>query len=85
MRIGVAGSLNSSDTLITVKPSKETVIEIESTVMEFFGPLIKETINETLIKIATEPLHVKCIDKGALDFTLIARLKTAIERMNNHA
>jgi citrate lyase subunit gamma (acyl carrier protein) len=80
MKFGIAGSLESNDCLISVKPSKERVILIESIVYEQFGHLIEKVIKETLDELKVDTIYVKCDDKGALDYTIKARLKTAIRR-----
>ena len=81
MKIGVAGSLESNDALITVTPSNEVEIEIESIVYDFFHEQIEQVITETLDELNIKNLKVVCKDKGALDYTIRARLITAIERM----
>ncbi len=80
MKYGIAGSLESNDCLISVKPSKERTILVESIVYEQFGHLIEQVINETLDDLNVKNIYVKCDDKGALDYTIKARLKTAIRR-----
>lgn len=81
MKIGVAGSLESNDALITVTPFDRTEIEIESIVYDFFHEQIEEVILSTLKDLGKENLKVICRDKGALDYTIRARLITAIQRM----
>lgn len=81
MRIGIAGTLESNDALITVRPSDELVIRIESIVYDYFSEQIKKTILDTLKELGIEKIDVLCQDKGALDYTIRARLITAIERM----
>ncbi len=81
MKIGVAGSLESNDALITVKSSDKTEIIIESIVYDFFYEQIKAVIEETLKTQNLTNVCVVCKDKGALDYTIRARLLTAIERM----
>lgn len=81
MKIGVAGSLESNDALITVTESEKTVIEIESIVYDFFHKQIEKVIIETLKELNIKNLKVVIRDKGALDYTIKARLITAIERM----
>ncbi len=82
--IGIAGSLESNDCLITVKPTtKERVIEIDSIVKAQFGEAIEQVINKTLDELKAKNTHVICNDKGALDYTIKARLTTAIERSKN--
>ena len=81
MKIGVAGSLESNDALITVTKSNKIEIEIESIVYEFFHEQIEQVIRETLNDLNVKNLKVVIRDKGALDYTIRARLITAIERM----
>ena len=81
MKIGVAGSLESNDALITVTPSDKMEIEIDSIVYDFFHEQIEEVIVSTLSELKKQNLRVDCRDKGALDYTIRARLITAIQRM----
>lgn len=81
MKIGVAGSLESNDALITVTENDKIEIEIESIVYDFFHEQIKKVIIETLKELNIDNLKVVIRDKGALDYTIKARLITAIERM----
>lgn len=81
MKIGVAGSLESNDALITVKSADKTEIIIESIVYDFFYEQILAVIEETLKMANVSNVQVVCKDKGALDYTIRARLLTAIERM----
>lgn len=81
MKRGIAGSLESNDALITVKESDELKITIKSIVCDFFGDRIEEVIKETLKELGIKKIEVNCEDKGALDYTIKARLKVAIARM----
>ncbi|HOE06074.1 MAG TPA: citrate lyase acyl carrier protein [Bacilli bacterium] len=81
MKIGVAGTVESNDCLITVEESDELEIIIESIVMEFFGEQIKKVIVDTLVELKIKTIKVTCNDKGALDYTIKSRLVTAIKRM----
>lgn len=81
MKIGVSGSLESNDALITVKPSEEQQIVIKSVVYDFFHEQIEAVIKQTLKELKKENLSVLCEDKGALDYTIRARLITAVQRM----
>ena len=75
-----AGSLESSDCLITISDSTELEIVIESVVLEQFGDQIKAVIIQTLKEHNINNLHVQCLDKGALDYTIKSRLETALKR-----
>lgn len=81
MKIGIAGTMESSDALITVRPSEQLEVRVESTVYDYFGEQIEKTILDTLKELNVTNVSVLCQDKGALDFTIKARLITAIERM----
>ena len=81
MRIGIAGTVESNDCMITVKESDKLTVTIESIVYDFFKDQIEAVILETLKELHIKNVAVLCQDKGALDFTIKARLITAIERM----
>ena len=81
MKVGTAGSLESNDAFITVSESNELVIEITSIVDKFFHDQIKKVIVDTLKERNLTNVKVVCQDKGALDYTIKARLMTAIDRM----
>ena len=81
MKVGVAGSVESNDILITVLPSEELIIEITSIVDAFFHDQIENVIKETLEQFNIKNVKVVCQDKGALDYTIKARLITALTRM----
>ncbi len=76
-----AGSYESSDCIMTVSKSDTLEIHIESIVFEQFGDQIKEVILNTLQECNIETIKVDCYDKGALDYTIKARLLTALQRM----
>ncbi len=75
-----AGSLESSDCLITISDSDALDIKIESVVFKQFGDDILEVITNTLKEHKIDKLKVLCQDKGALDYTIKSRLETAILR-----
>jgi citrate lyase subunit gamma (acyl carrier protein) len=79
-----AGSYESSDCLITISKQDKTEIKIESIVFEQFGDQIKNVLLQTLKKNKLSNLLVECYDKGALDYTIEARLQTAIKRMEEY-
>ncbi|WDC84469.1 citrate lyase acyl carrier protein [Caloramator sp. mosi_1] len=76
-----AGSLESNDIFIMVFPNDNgNEIELESIVMKQFGKRIKEVIEETLKELKVENAKVIAKDRGALDYTIKARVETAIRR-----
>ncbi|WP_138204952.1 citrate lyase acyl carrier protein [Haloimpatiens lingqiaonensis] len=81
-KVAKAGTLESNDVMITVMPNMDGGIEVEidSIVMKQFGEAIKETIMNTLKELKVEEVKIKAEDKGALDYTIKARVETAIKR-----
>lgn len=78
-----AGTVESGDILIMVAPaSAQTgiVIELVSPTMQQFGDQIKEVITNTIIAHGIEDMLVHANDKGAWDYTIEARVKSAIAR-----
>ncbi|WP_132996070.1 citrate lyase acyl carrier protein [Sporanaerobacter acetigenes] len=82
IKTGQAGSLESNDLIVTVNLNEreDLCIEIESIVKEKFGKQIEKVVRETLKEFGVNNGYIKIVDKGALDFTIRARLKTAIKR-----
>lgn len=83
MKIGVAGSLESNDALITITESDKIEISVKSIVYDFFHEQIEKVIIDTLKELGVKNVSVLCEDKGALDYTIRARLITALTRMEN--
>lgn len=81
MKIGVCGSVESNDCMITVYESDKLEIEINSIVIDFYYDEILNVIKETLKELNINNVHVTCTDKGALNYTIKARLMCAIQRM----
>ena len=78
----VAGTLESSDIMITVEKGTGAGIEIElhSTVEQQFGDQIRAIITKTLNKLKVTNVHVTAVDKGASDCTVKARVSAAVYR-----
>lgn len=83
--IAVAGSLESNDALVTIKPKDDSGIEIEldSIVKNQFRDRIIAVVKEVLEKYNVDSAEVKVQDRGALDCTLKARTEAAILRGGN--
>lgn len=76
-----AGTMESNDIYIMVQPNEGGIeINIESIVMKQFGKQIEKTIRETLEKLQVENALIAAKDRGALDFTIGARVEAAIKR-----
>lgn len=81
----VAGTLESSDAMVTVMPAQEGSgidLELDSTVLHQFGKQIKKVVLETLARLDVVDAQIKIVDKGALDCTLKARVECAVYRSN---
>lgn len=77
----VAGTLESSDALVTVEPHEGFVeLDISSSVINQYGRQIRATVVETLKRLDVDEARVTIVDKGALDCTLKARVECAIFR-----
>lgn len=81
MKRAIAGSLESNDVLITVKESDSLNITVKSIVYDFFHREIEKVIRDTLAELGVDKIDVTCEDKGALDYTIKARLMVAVQRM----
>ena len=79
-KMAVAGTLESSDALVTIQPSDTLRVHIESTVMESFGAEIRERVEGTLRELGVSAAAVSVRDRGALDCVLSARVETAALR-----
>jgi len=79
-----AGSKESNDCLITIKESDETKIHIDSIVGHLFYDQILAAVEEMLKEHNVENVDVTIEDKGALDYTIRARLIVAIKRMKKN-
>ena len=79
----IAGTMESSDIMITLEPGAHGIeIDLLSTVEKEFGDAIREEITNTLNVMGIETAKVSAVDKGALDCTIRARVKTAVSRAN---
>lgn len=79
-KTAVVGNVESNDLMIIVSPGEGITLNIESSVYEQFGSSIEAIIREELAQAQISDAHIQVEDKGAFDFTIRARLKTAIRR-----
>jgi citrate lyase subunit gamma (acyl carrier protein) len=77
-----AGTMESSDIMITVSKSKKNGIDIHlsSSVEKQFGKQIKAVITECAEQLGISNVTITAIDQGALDCVIRARTKTALYR-----
>lgn len=78
----VAGTLESSDCMVTVFPSESqgVTIEIDSVVLNRYGDAIRRVAEDTVKTLDVRQGIVKIQDMGALDCVIAARVETAIRR-----
>lgn len=80
-KAAVAGTLESSDCMVTVEPGEGQVdLELSSAVERQFGAQIRKVIFETLKRLEVSDARITVVDKGALDCTLKARVECAVYR-----
>ena len=81
----IAGTLESSDAMVTVGPNEAGGIKLEliSSVYQQYGRQIREVIYQTLKRLDVQDVSIRVVDKGALDCTLRARVECAVFRSND--
>ena len=85
LKAAVAGTLESSDCMVTIEPAKSGLqLELESAVMQQYGRRITEVAMETLDRLNVQNARVSIVDKGALDCTIKARVECAAMRASGH-
>ena len=82
IKTGMAGTVESGDILVEVEKTETSGLDIQldSTVMGLYGRRIREVITETVAECGVDGIKIVASDKGALDCTIRARIKTAILR-----
>ena len=75
-----AGTLESSDCMVTVEPGEGIHLELSSSVMNQYGRQIKAAVLETLERLDVKDANVTVVDKGALECTLKASVECAVFR-----
>ena len=76
-KAATAGTLESSDCMVTVEPGEGISLDLSSSVMNQYGRQIKAAVLETLERLDVKNANVTVVDKGALDCTLKARVECA--------
>lgn len=77
-----AGTMESSDVMVTVKPAEKPGlnIQIQSNVLTTFGDQIRATVEEVFADFGITDADVSLVDKGAIDCVIRARVQAAICR-----
>ena len=84
IKTAVAGTLESSDCMVTIEPGRGLEIDLESAVIRQYGKRIMAVAEETLQRLEVQNARVSIIDKGALDCTIKARVECAAMRAAEH-
>lgn len=82
VKTGIAGTLESSDLMVTVEKNekKEIQIQLKSTVEQQFGDEIRSVVLMIVQEFGITQCKLSIEDKGALDCTIIARVRAALSR-----
>ena len=80
LKSAAAGTLESSDCMVTVEPGDGISLDLSSSVMNQYGRQIKAAVLETLERLGVQNANVTVVDKGALECTLKARVECAVYR-----
>ena len=78
-----AGTIESNDIMVTVSPANAGAgvqIELLSPLIKQFGRQIKAVISETIQEYGLSDVAIHANDRGALDCTIRARVRAAVER-----
>ena len=86
VRQAAAGSLESSDILVTLAPGDGGLeLSLTSSVERYYRGAIRETMRRTLTELGVTSARVEAADHGALDCTIRARITTAVRRAGEEA
>ena len=80
LKPAVAGTLESSDVMVTVEPGEGITLDISSSVINQYGMAIRTSVLEVLENWKITDARVSEVDRGALDCTLRARKECALFR-----
>ena len=83
LKSAAAGTLESSDCMVTVEPGDGLSLDLSSSVMNQYGRQIKAAVLETLERLDVKNANVTVVDKGALECTLKARVECAVFRSSD--
>lgn len=79
-KAAIAGTVESSDVLVTVEPADTLTVELNSNVKKQFGASITATVLSVAQELDITGAKITLEDKGALDCTIKARTATALKR-----
>lgn len=75
-----AGTMESSDAYVEIRPADNLELQVESVVEAQFGESIRNSVMDVLREYEVKSGNVHIIDQGALDCVIRARVETAVRR-----
>ena len=75
-----AGTMESSDAYVEIRPGAGIDVQLESKVALQFGDSIRQVVKEVLGELGVEDAHVRIVDRGALECVIRARVEAAALR-----
>ena len=80
LKTATAGTLESSDIMISLSPAASTSIEIVSVTGAIYTDAIQSCIAAKLRELGVEGVKLFAKDRGARDCVINARVEAAVER-----
>ncbi len=80
-----AGTLESSDCVVTVSPGEEIILDYRGANSAIFSKRTEELTRAILAKHSVEAACVVIQDQGAIEITIKARLESALMRAAEEA
>ena len=81
IRTACAGTEGSNDIMIEISPCSEGIcVELDSCMEKLYGKTIREVIRRSAEQMGVENALIRAKDNGALDYTIEARVETAVRR-----
>ncbi len=83
IRTASAGTLESSDCLVTVSPSETLELEYKGANSVVFAERTRQLVETVADQYSLKGAKILIQDQGALEITMRARLETAVMRAGN--
>ena len=80
VRTASAGTLESSDCLVTLSPAESIEIDYSGANKKLFQKRTERIARDVLAEYSAGNARIRIQDQGALEVTLRARIETALER-----
>lgn len=85
LRTASAGTLESSDCVVTVSPAEKMELEYKGANSAVFAERTRQLVDDVAKQYALEGAQISIQDQGALEITMRARLETALQRAGKEA